>query len=59
MNFVRFAVFIIYMYLINYIMDMIYFDYRKKIKKDQYLQDVKFSRNWKEEYYKNKYKNNE
>ena len=57
MNFLNFVIFIIYMYLINYVTDMFYFDYRKKIKKDKYLKNIKFNRNWREEYYKNKYNN--
>lgn len=55
MNILNFLVFILYMLLVDYFVEMITFDYKKYIKKDKYLKNVKFKRNWKEEYFKNKY----
>lgn len=57
MNFFKIIFCILYLYLINYFTNMIIFDYRKYIKKDKYLKNLKFSINWKEQYYKNKYQN--
>lgn len=50
-------IFMLYIFLCNYITEMLIFDYKKYVKKDKYLKNVKFSLNWKEQYYKNKYQN--
>lgn len=55
MTFISFIVFMLYIFLCNYITEMLIFDYKKYVKKDKYLKKVKFSLNWKEQYYKNKY----
>lgn len=55
MKLLSILVFLLYIFLINYFANMLIFDYRKYIKKDKYLKNVKFNMNWKEQYYKNKY----